>query len=239
MAKQRKQSLIGKVRTRIAPSPTGFPHVGTAFQALFDWVYARRYEGSFVLRVEDTDQKRLVPEAEAVLHEAFSWLNISPDEGPDIGGEHGPYRQSERLDLYQKYAQQLVKAGQAYYCFCSRERLAQVREQQRQQGIPPKYDRHCRELSAEEVQQRLAASEQAVIRLKIPDDETIVVQDKLRGKVEFDSNVVDDQVLVKSDGFPTYHLAVVVDDHLMGITHIVLANSHARDTTTPRCYLFA
>lgn len=221
MTKQKNISLVGKVRTRIAPSPTGFPHVGTAFQALFDWVFAQRYEGKFILRIEDTDQKRFVAEAEEVLHQAFSWLNIIPDEGPDIAGEYGPYRQSERLSLYQKYAQELVKMDKAYYCFCSPERLQEVRDQQRQAGIPPKYDRHCRSLSKQEVEQRLANGERAVIRLKVPDDVTIEVFDKLRGKVEFDSNTIDDQVLLKSDGYPTYHLAVVVDDHLMEITHVV------------------
>ncbi len=221
MSQQKKQSLLGKVRTRIAPSPTGFPHVGTAFQALFDWVYAKRYEGKFVMRIEDTDQKRFIAEAEEVLHQAFAWLGIVPDEGPDIGGKFGPYRQSERLDLYQKYAKQLVDQGDAYYCFCSPERLEEVREKQRQAGVPPKYDGHCRDLDQDQVQQRLQAGQKAVIRLKVRLNETITVLDKLRGKVEFDSNLVDDQVLLKSDGYPTYHLAVVVDDHLMQITHIV------------------
>lgn len=221
MSQQKKESLLGKVRTRIAPSPTGFPHVGTAFQALFDWVYAKRYDGKFVMRIEDTDQKRFIGEAEEVLHQAFAWLDITPDEGPDIGGEFGPYRQSERLDLYQQYAKQLVDQGDAYYCFCSPERLEQVREKQRQAGVPPKYDGHCKDLDQALVQQRLQTGQKAVIRLRVRPNETIEVLDKLRGKVEFGSNVVDDQVLLKSDGYPTYHLAVVVDDHLMQITHIV------------------
>ncbi len=220
MAKQKKQSLIGKVRTRIAPSPTGFPHVGTAFQALFDWVYARRYNGQFILRIEDTDQKRLVKDAEEALRNAFEWLELTPDEDPWKGGPFGPYRQSERLDIYQRYAQQLLEKDKAYYCFCSQERLKKLREKQRQQGIPPKYDRHCLDLTQEEVKQKLEAGEQAVIRMKVPDDQEIIVQDALRGAVKFDSNIVDDQVLIKSDGFPTYHLAVVVDDHLMEITHV-------------------
>ncbi len=221
MAKQKKQSLVGRVRTRIAPSPTGFPHVGTAFQALFDWVYARRYDGQFLMRLEDTDQKRFISGAEDVLHQAFSWLDFQPDEGPDLGGEYGPYRQSERLELYQKYANQLLDQGDAYYCFCSQERLQKIRDEQRQAGIPPKYDRHCRSLSLAEARKRIAKGETAVIRMKVPDNQQIVVHDKLRGDVTFDSNVVDDQVLIKSDGFPTYHLAVVVDDHLMEITHVV------------------
>jgi glutamyl-tRNA synthetase len=221
MAKEKKQSLLGKVRTRIAPSPTGDPHVGTAFQALFNWVYARRYDGQFLMRLEDTDQKRLQEGVESNLHEAFSWLGIEPDEDPIKGGPVGPYRQSERLEIYQKYAQLLVEQGVAYYCFCSQERLAEVREKQRQAGIPPKYDRLCRELPVAEALSRIEAGEKAVIRMKIPDQEKIEVQDVLRGKVTFDSDTIDDQVLIKSDGFPTYHLAVVVDDHLMKITHIV------------------
>ncbi|HQM16011.1 MAG TPA: glutamate--tRNA ligase, partial [Candidatus Woesebacteria bacterium] len=216
-----KQSLMGKVRTRIAPSPTGFPHVGTAFQALFDWVYAKRYHGQFLMRIEDTDQKRFIAEAEAVLHQAFAWLGINPDEGPDIGGAFGPYRQSERLSLYQHYAKQLVQQGHAYHCFCSPERLDRLREEQRLQGIPPKYDQHCKHLDQAEIQARLDRGEKSVIRLSVPIDQEIKVMDKLRGEIKFDSNLIDDQVLLKSDGFPTYHLAVVVDDHLMGITHIV------------------
>lgn len=221
MAKQKKQSLIGQVRTRIAPSPTGYPHVGTAFQALFDWVYARRYDGQFLMRLEDTDQDRFVEDAEQVLYEAFDWLGLVPDESPRKGGPKAPYRQSERLDFYQKYADQLIEQGDAYYCFCSQERLEQVRAEQKHRGIPPKYDRHCLGLSPEQVQQRLDEDQPYVIRMKVPDDETIIVKDELRGDVKFDSNTVDDQVLIKSDGFPTYHLAVVVDDHLMGITHLV------------------
>ncbi len=221
MAKEKKQSLLGKVRTRIAPSPTGDPHVGTAFQALLNWVYAKRYKGQFLMRLEDTDQKRLQEGVEESLYEAFSWLGIEPDEGPIKAGQVGPYRQSERLEIYQKYAQQLVEKGFAYYCFCSPERLAQVREGQRQAGLPPKYDRFCRELPVDLALSRIKAGEKAVIRMKIPDHEKIEVQDVLRGKVTFNSDTIDDQVLIKSDGFPTYHLAVVVDDHLMKITHIV------------------
>ncbi len=221
MAKVKKQSLIGKVRTRIAPSPTGYPHVGTAFQALFDWVYARRYNGEFLIRIEDTDQKRYVEGAEEVIYQSLDWLGLTADESPQHGGDVGPYRQSERLDLYQKYAKQLVEQGDAYYCFCSSERLAEVREKQKKAGQPPMYDRHCRELTKEEVEKKIAAGEEYVIRMKVPDDKEIKVYDELRGEVKFQSAVVDDQVLLKSDGFPTYHLAVVVDDHLMEITHVV------------------
>lgn len=221
MKDTRKTSLIGKVRTRVAPSPTGDPHVGTAFQALLNQVFAHRYEGQFLLRIEDTDQKRFVASSEEVIFDALKWLELTPDESVMKEGEVGPYRQSERLDIYQKYAQQLVDEGKAYYCFCSSERLAKMREEQQKQKLPPKYDRTCRNLSKEEVAKRLAAGEKAVIRLKVPDNQEIVVNDVLRGEVKFDSNIVDDQVLMKSDGFPTYHLAVVVDDHLMGITHMM------------------
>lgn len=216
----RDQKLIGKVRTREAPSPTGYPHVGTAFQALFNWVFAHRYEGKFMVRIEDTDQKRYVEGSEVVIFEALEWLGLSPDESPVKGGPYGPYRQSERLSLYQKYAKQLVESGHAYYCFCSEERLRKMREEQQKRGIPPKYDRLCRRLSPDEAQKKLASGKKAVIRMKIPDNREIVVHDVLRGEVKFDSNVIDDQVVLKSDGYPTYHLGVVVDDHLMKITHM-------------------
>jgi len=219
--KNRKKQLIGKIRTRVAPSPTGYPHVGTAYQAYFDLVFARRYNGQFILRIEDTDQKRFVEGSEEVIFQALEWLDLSPDESPVKDGDYGPYRQSERLEIYQKYAKQLVDEGKAYYCFCQPERLAEMRKEQQKKGVPPKYDRHCCELTDEEVQTRLDKGEKAVVRMKIPANREIVVNDLLRGEVKFDSSVVDDQVILKSDGFPTYHLAVVVDDHLMKISHIV------------------
>lgn len=207
-------------RTRIAPSPTGFPHVGTIFQALFDYIIAKQSSGSFVIRIEDTDQSRKVEGAEAALFSSLEWAGLPPDEGPTYGGEYGPYRQSERLELYQQYATQLIEAGHAYYCFCSPERLDQVRKQMQQAGQPPMYDQHCRQLDPTEAAKR-AQNEKHVIRMKIPANETIVVTDAIRGEISFDSNTVDDQVILKSDGFPTYHLAVVVDDHLMKITHMI------------------
>lgn len=209
------------VRTRVAPSPTGYPHVGTAFQSLFNWVYAHKYHGQFVLRIEDTDRKRYVEGAEEAIVEALDWLGISPDEGPQAEGEYGPYRQSERLELYQKYAQQLIDEDKAYYCFCSADRLAEMREQQQQAGKPPKYDQTCRQLTKEEVQKKLDAGEKGVVRMKVPDDQEIIVHDALRKEVKFSSDIIDDQVILKSDGFPTYHLAVVVDDNLMKITHML------------------
>ena len=208
------------VRTRIAPSPTGFPHIGTIFQALFDYVYARQHQGRFILRVEDTDRQRYVPTAEAAINSALEWVGLKPDEGPAYGGEFGPYRQSERLDIYATYAQKLIDQEKAYYCFCSSERLQQVRQDLQKQGLPPMYDQHCRHLGPHEAKLK-AQSQPHVIRLKVPPDETISFTDLIRGEISFASNTVDDQVLLKSDGYPTYHLGVVVDDHLMGITHIV------------------
>lgn len=209
------------IRTRVAPSPTGYPHIGTAYQALFDYVYARKDKnGRFVLRIEDTDRKRCVAGSEKVIYDSLAWLGLNPDEGPVQGGSYGPYRQSERLTIYQEHAQKLVSQGQAYYCFCSPERLTQVRKAQQQKGQPPMYDRLCRKLDPDEAAQK-AHDQPHVIRLKVPTEETIVVDDLIRGPVKFAGHLVDDQVLIKTDGFPTYHLAVVVDDHLMKITHTV------------------
>jgi glutamyl-tRNA synthetase len=209
-----------EIRTRIAPSPTGFPHIGTIFQALFDFVYARQHQGKFIIRLEDTDQTRLVQDAEKSIYSALEWAGLKPDEGPVYGGEYGPYRQSERLDIYHEYVQKLIASEHAYYCFCSQERLTEVRLAQQKLGKPPMYDRLCRHLDPAIAAQR-AQSEPHVVRLIVPDHETISFRDMIRGEISFDSATVDDQVLLKSDGFPTYHLAVVVDDHLMGITHIV------------------
>lgn len=209
------------VRTRIAPSPTGFPHIGTMYQALFDYAYAKRMGGSFIIRIEDTDQARLVAGAEDAIYKAFDWFGFIEDESPRKGGECGPYRQSERLDLYMKHALELVEQGHAYYCFCSKERLESVRKDRQAQKLPPMYDKFCRSLLRTETDEKLASGVPWVIRLKVPEDTTISVQDLIRGEITFQSEMVDDQVLIKSDGFPTYHLAVVVDDHLMKVTHIV------------------
>lgn len=209
------------IRTRVAPSPTGFPHVGTAYQALFDWVWAKKHQGKFILRIEDTDQERTVIGAEEVIFNSLAWLGLLPDEDPKEGGEFGPYRQSERLPLYKKYAEDLVEKGFAYYCFCPEEKLAVARKDQAEKHLAPKYNRCCRSLPSSEAERRIAAGERACIRMKIPDNERVVVADLIRGQVEFDSNTLDDQVILKSDGFPTYHLAVVVDDHLMQISHTI------------------
>lgn len=209
------------VRTRIAPSPTGYPHIGTIYQALFDYAFTKRYGGQFVVRIEDTDRTRFVADAEQKIFGALDWFGLSEDESPRKGGPHSPYRQSERLDIYKKYADELIAKGHAYYCFCTKERIDEVRKQMQATGKPPMYDKHCRALSASDVKSKLAAGEASVIRLKVPENEKITIQDLIRGEIVFDSNLIDDQVLMKSDGFPTYHLAVVVDDHLMQITHMV------------------
>ncbi|MBM4402410.1 MAG: glutamate--tRNA ligase, partial [Candidatus Cloacimonetes bacterium] len=213
-----------EVRTRIAPSPTGEDmHIGNIYAALFNFVFARQKKGKFIFRLEDTDRTRFVPVYEKRALESISWLGLNYDEGPNIGGPFGPYRQSERLKLYQKYAQELVNKGQAYYCFCSEERLTKMRKEQQASGLPPKYDRKCRALAKEKIKEQGAKKIPYVIRLKIPDNEKIEFNDLIRGTVSFDSNVIDDQILLKSDGYPTYHLAVVVDDHLMEITHVIRA----------------
>ena len=209
------------VRTRVAPSPSGDPHVGTAYVALFNLAFARRHGGRFVLRIEDTDQARSSPESEAAIVAALRWAGIDWDEGPDVGGDHGPYRQSERVALYREHAERLVAQGDAFRCFCSRERLDAVRGAQRQRGENPGYDGHCLGLTGAEGERRIRAGEPYVIRLRVPREGVCRAHDRLRGAIEIPWAQVDMQVLMKSDGFPTYHLAVVVDDHLMGITHVL------------------
>jgi glutamyl-tRNA synthetase len=211
------------VRTRIAPSPTGDPHVGTAYVALFNYALARRHGGQFVLRIEDTDRARSHPASERMIFEALGWIGLSWDEGPDIGGPKGPYRQSERTAIYREHADELVRRGAAYPCFCSAERLEQLRKEQREAKTGGGYDRRCRALSGDEARRRAAAGEAHVVRLAMPEDDSMVVTDLLRGDIRFERPQMDDQVLLKSDGFPTYHLANVVDDHLMEITHVIRA----------------
>lgn len=209
------------IRTRFAPSPTGYLHVGGLRTALYAYLFAKRHGGTFVLRIEDTDQERLFPKAAEGIIDALSWAGITIDEGPHVGGPYGSYIQSERLDLYKKHALELVQAGHAYYCFCSSERLDRMRELQMAQNKPSSYDRRCRKLTPEEVAQKLAAGEPSVIRMKVPLVGDVTFTDLIRGKINFSYNVIDDQVLLKSDGFPTYHLAVVVDDHYMKISHVI------------------
>ncbi len=216
--------IMGRtVRTRIAPSPTGDPHVGTAYIALFNYVFAKKHGGDFLLRIEDTDQTRARSDSEEAIMTSLKWLGLSWDEGPDVGGPKGPYRQSERREIYQAHAEQLLERGEAYRCFCTPDRLAALREEQRLAKGRMGYDYHCREIPAEESARRAAAGEPFTIRLKMPKEGTSVMQDLLRGEVRRSFEELDDQVLLKSDGFPTYHLANVVDDHLMEITHVIRA----------------
>jgi glutamyl-tRNA synthetase len=208
-------------RVRFAPSPTGYLHVGGLRTALYNYLFAKHNNGTFILRIEDTDRTRLVEGAVENLIDTLKWAGLEYDEGPFVGGNYGPYIQSERLDIYKKYVDELIKSGKAYYCFCSSERLEKIREEQQQQKLQPKYDKHCLKLSEEEIKQKIANGESYVVRLNVQPDEIIKIEDVIRGTVEFNSNIVDDQVLLKSDGFPTYHLANVVDDHLMKITHVI------------------
>jgi glutamyl-tRNA synthetase len=208
------------VRLRFAPSPTGALHIGSVRTFLYNYLFARQRNGTFILRVEDTDRERLVPGAIDSLYEGLHWLGITWHEGPREGGPHAPYIQSERLPLYQKHAQELVDKGAAYYCFCSKERLAALRAEQEKRHELTRYDRHCRFIPVAEAAER-AKTEPHVVRLKVPDEGTLAIDDLVHGRIEWQANTIEDQVLLKSDGFPTYHLAVVVDDHEMLITHIM------------------
>ncbi len=209
------------VRVRIAPSPTGDPHVGTAYIALFNLIFARHFKGKFILRIEDTDQSRSRPEYEQNIMDALHWCKIDWDEGPDIGGSYGPYRQSERTEIYRKYACELLNKGHAYKCFATPEELIEMREVAAAQGKRIGYDRRYRNLSPEELREREGAGQPFVVRLKVPLTGECVYDDQVKGRISAPWADVDDQVLLKSDGFPTYHLANVVDDHLMQITHVI------------------
>lgn len=212
------------VRVRYAPSPTGSPHVGNIRTALFDWLLARHTPGGkFILRIEDTDRAREVPGAREEIMESLRWLGLDWDEGPGVGGPFGPYLQSERLDIYREQIAILLAKGAAYKCFCTPERLAALRDAQEKNKQPTMYDRTCRKLSGEEARRRESAGEPYVIRQALPTEGTTVVQDYLRGPIEFENALLDDPVLIKSDGMPTYHFAAMVDDHLMQITHVIRA----------------
>lgn len=208
------------VRTRIAPSPTGDPHVGTAYIALFNMCFARQHQGKFVLRIEDTDQARSTPESEKQILDSLRWLGLDWDEGPDVGGDFGPYRQSERKSDYKAYAERLVEQGDAYYCFRTPEELDVIREERKAAGLNPGIKGDL-ELAKADVAQKLAEGVPYVIRMKVPDEGVCVIDDLLRGRIEIDWSQVDCQILLKSDGMPTYHLANVVDDRLMQITHVI------------------
>lgn len=209
------------VRTRIAPSPTGDPHVGTAYVALFNMAFARGQGGQFLLRIEDTDRTRSTPESEKAILDALHWLGLDWDEGPDNGGPHGPYRQSERSDIYRHHADLLLQTGKAFRCFCSTDRLDSLRKTQMEDKQQVGYDGHCLHLSSEDVAERLANHEPHVVRMEVPREGQCTFDDMLRGEISIDWAQIDMQVLLKEDGMPTYHLANVVDDHLMEITHVI------------------
>lgn len=218
------------VRTRMAPSPTGDIHIGSLRTALYAYAFAKKNNGKFILRIEDTDQKRLVEGSANRALKIFKDFGLIYDEGPDVGGDYGPYIQTQRLNIYQKYIKELLDKGLAYYCFCSEERLEEIRTIQKAAKKVPKYDRHCLKLSPAEIEDNLKKGLPFVVRMKIPDNETIVFNDLIRGQIKFNTNDLDDQVLIKSNGIPTYHFAVVVDDHLMKISHIIRAEEWISST---------
>jgi glutamyl-tRNA synthetase len=214
--------LVNKpVRVRMAPSPTGRFHLGSARTALYNYLFARKTGGQFVLRVEDTDQKRYVPGAEQEIIESLNWLGITPDEGPVQGGSYGPYRQTERREIYSKYAWELVDKGAAFPCFCTPARLEKVRQEQLARKENPRYDGTCRHISPEEARRRIQSGEKYVVRLKMPKEGSTTAVDLIRGPITIENSALDDFILLKSDGLPTYHMAAMVDDHLMEITHVI------------------
>jgi glutamyl-tRNA synthetase len=223
-------STEAPIRVRIAPSPTGDPHVGTAYIGLLNFIYARQRGGKFVLRIEDTDRTRFVPTSEQMIFDTLRWLGLGWDEGPDVGGPYGPYRQSERTEIYREHANLLLANGSAYRCFCTAEELEAARKQQIAAKLPPRYPGTCRHLPTEQIEANLAANKSVVIRMAVPIDGATTFRDELRGNITFEHSTIDDQVLMKSDGFPTYHLANVVDDHLMQITDVIRAEEWISST---------
>jgi nondiscriminating glutamyl-tRNA synthetase len=216
------------VRVRFAPSPTGYVHIGGLRTALYNYLFAKQNDGKYILRIEDTDRTRYVEGAVEGIVKAMEWSGVMHDEGLFLEdgklvqrGECGPYVQSERLDIYKEYIEKLLEGGHAYYCFCSKERLEKVRQEQKAKGLTPKYDGFCRDISLQEARKRAANGEAHVIRLRLPENKDITFDDIVRGKVTMNTSDLDDQVLMKTDGYPTYHFAVIVDDHLMGITHVI------------------
>ncbi len=221
---------MSKVRTRFAPSPTGYMHIGNLRTALYAYLVAKSQGGDFILRIEDTDQERYVDGAVDLIYRTLAETGLVHDEGPDIGGHYGPYIQSERLPLYKEYAQKLVELGGAYYCFCDKERLDDLRAQQEAAKLMPKYDGHCARLSKEEIEEKLASGVPYVIRQKIPKRGTTSFYDEIYGKITVDNSTLDDNILLKSDGYPTYNFANVIDDHLMNITHIIRGSEYLSST---------
>lgn len=226
------------VRVRIAPSPTGDPHVGTAYMALFNLIFAKHFNGKFILRIEDTDRTRSRPEYEQNIYTSLKWAGIAWDEGPDVGGPFGPYRQSERFEIYKKHAYELVRQGKAYKCFCTAKELDEMRAHQAKIGSSKQgYDRRCRALTSQEIEEKEAAGLPYVIRLAMPLDGECVYEDAIKGRITSPWSDVDDQVLLKSDGYPTYHLANVVDDHIMEITHVIRGDEWM-SSTPKHVYLY-
>ena len=217
---------MNEVRTRFAPSPTGYMHIGNLRTALYTYLIAKKSGGKFILRIEDTDQERYVEGAVDIIYRTLRTVGLNWDEGPDVGGPVGPYIQSERMGIFKKYAEELVEKGEAYYCFCDKDRLTELKAVQEASGVNPMYDRHCRNLSKEEIAEKLAAGVPYVIRQKIPETGTTTFHDELYGDITVDNSTLDDQILLKTDGMPTYNFANVVDDHLMGITHVVRGNEY-------------
>lgn len=218
------------VRTRFAPSPTGYMHVGNLRTALYAYLLARKYDGKFILRIEDTDRERYVEGAVDIIYNTLRQAGLNWDEGPDIGGPYGPYVQSERMGMFKEYALQLVESGHAYYCFCDKDRLDELKKIQHASGMAPKYDGHCRNLTKEEIEEKLAAGVPYVIRQKMPLEGTTTFHDEVFGDITVDNSVLDDQILIKTDGMPTYNFANVVDDHTMGITHVIRGNEYLSST---------
>jgi glutamyl-tRNA synthetase len=217
-------------RTRYAPSPTGYMHIGNLRTALYEYLIAKKNNGKFILRIEDTDQERYVEGAVDVIYNTLKMAGISHDEGPDIGGDYGPYVQSERKGMYLDYAKKLIETGHAYYCFCSKERLSKMKEEQEAAGHGFRYDRHCCSLSKEEIEQKLADNEPYIIRQKMPDTGLTSFEDAVYGTITVDNSELDDQILIKTDGLPTYNFANVIDDHQMAITHVVRGNEYLSST---------
>lgn len=226
-----------EVRVRFAPSPTGPFHIGGARSALFNWLLARKTGGKLILRIEDTDRERSTPESEENIKAALKWLGMDWDEGVDVGGEYGPYHQMERLELYKKYTDQLLAEGKAYYCYCTDEELEEERQSLIKEGKMPRYMGKCRNLTEEQIAQFKAEGRKPTVRFRVPADKQILIKDMVRGNVVFDSNNIGDFVIVKSDGIPTYNYAVVIDDALMHITHVIRAEEHL--SNTPRqCLIY-
>jgi nondiscriminating glutamyl-tRNA synthetase len=219
-----------KIRVRFAPSPTGFLHIGGARTALFNYLFARKQGGTFVLRIEDTDLERSTAQYEQAILEELRWLGLSWDEGPLVGGEYGPYKQTERLEIYQQYIDQLLREGHAYHCFCSKEELEQDRERSLARKEMPIYSGRCRNLTAEQVEKLRAEGRSSVIRFRTPQKRTIVLDDLVRGRIDFDSDLIGDFVIVKSDGVPIYNFAVTIDDVTMEITHVIRGDDHVSNT---------